>query len=134
MVDKDLFMKILIAPNAFKGTIMADDVANAIKKGITSVSKEINVISRAISDGGDGSLDSFIKLFNGTYRNSPSTDPLGRRIEVTWGVINNGKTAFIETALTFGLALLENKERNPSLTTSTGIGDLIKVGFEGMLF
>ncbi len=118
-------MKIVIAPNAFKGTILSEDVAVAIATGIRRVLPEADIVEVPVSDGGDGSLSTFLDLFDGFSRSSTVCGPLGEPVEAEWGIINDGKTAFIETALAFGLALVPMDKRNPSITTSRGVGDLI---------
>ncbi len=123
-------MKILIAPNAFKGTIMAQDVAQSIMSGILRVCPDACIVNLPVSDGGDGSLDTFIKIFSGHCRVNTVTGPLGESVSAKWGVINEGRTAFIETALAFGLALVPEDRRNPSITTSRGVGDLIKCALD----
>lgn len=122
-------MKILIAPNSFKGSITAYDVAMAIKNGILNVIEDTEIICCPISDGGDGSLDTILEIFGGIRMYSNSLNPIGNKIEVCWGLLNNNK-AFIETALTFGLALLPKNKRNPCITTSRGVGELIKAGLD----
>lgn len=118
-------MRIVVAPNTFKGTINSSDVAISIKKGIQNVIKDAEIFCYPISDGGDGSLFTMIEIFDGIRRYSNALDPLGNQIEVCWGILKDNK-AFIETALTFGLALLPIDKRNPSVTSSRGIGELIK--------
>ncbi len=122
-------MKILIAPNTFKGTITANDVATAIKDGFLNVTKDLEILCYPISDGGDCSLDTMLEIFGGIRMYSNSINPIGEKIEVSWALLNNNK-AFIETALTFGLALLPKHKRNPYLTTSRGVGELIKTGLD----
>jgi glycerate kinase len=118
-------MKIVVAPNAFKGTILSEDVAAAITTGIKRVLPDAEVVEAPVSDGGDGSLSTFLDIFDGISRASTVCGPLGEPVEAEWGIINDGKTAFIETALAFGLALVPLEKRNPSITTSRGVGDLI---------
>jgi len=118
-------MKIVIAPNAFKGTILAENVADAIATGIRKILPDSEILSVPVSDGGDGSLFTFLGMFDGISRSSTVCGPLGEPVEAEWGIINNGKTAFIETALAFGLALVPLERQDPSITTSQGVGDLI---------
>lgn len=123
-------MKILIAPNAFKGTIMAQDVALAIKFGILQVKPDVEIVDLPVSDGGDGALETFLSIFNGLSRINTITGPLGKPVSAKWGIINNGCTAFIESALAFGLALVPNGQRDPSITTSKGVGELIRCALD----
>ncbi|MCK4830719.1 glycerate kinase [bacterium] len=118
-------MKVIIAPNAFKGTILAGEAAAAIAEGVRRVMPTADVVEVPVSDGGDGSLATFLDIFDGIYRSSVVCGPLGEPVEADWGIINEGHTAFIETALAFGLALVPDNRRDPSITTSRGVGELI---------
>ena len=123
-------MKVIIAPNAFKGTILAGEAAVALAEGLLCAMPTADVIQAPVSDGGDGSLATFLSIFNGLYRSNIVCGPLGEPVEAEWGIINKGRTAIIETALAYGLALVPNDRRNPSKTTSRGIGDLITNGLD----
>ena len=123
-------MKILIAPNAFKGTITSGDVANAINDGIIQAIPGADNILIPVSDGGDGSLATFSEIFNGSIRSSVVSDPLGGPVEAHWCIMHAGQAAFIETALAFGLSLVPMSKRNPYITTSRGVGDLINAGLD----
>ncbi len=123
-------MKIVIAPNTFKGTIMAGEAAAAIAKGALCAMPTADIVEVPVSDGGDGSLATFLSIFDGLYRSNIVCGPLGDPVEAEWGIINNGHTVVIETALAYGLALVPNDKRNPSITTSRGIGNLITHGLD----
>jgi len=123
-------VKTVIAPNAFKGTITAQDVAQAIKSGILQVCPDASIVNLPVSDGGDGSLETFLGIFNGQSRVNMVTGPLGAPVSAKWGIINDGRSAFIETALAFGLALVPKDKQDPSVTTSKGVGDLIKCALD----
>jgi len=121
-------MKIVIAPNAFKGTLTAEKIATAISRGVREVFSDLEVFTVPVSDGGDGILETLLGVLDGEKHSSIVNNPLRDPIEANWGVINNGKTVFIETALAFGLALIPEDKWNPAVTTSRGIGDIIRVG------
>lgn len=123
-------MKIIIAPNAFKGTITAGEAASAIAESVRCIIPTANVVEIPVSDGGDGSLAIFLNIFDGVRRSSTVSGPLGEPVEADWGIINEGQTAFIETALAFGLALLPTDRRNPTITTSRGVGELVMSGLD----
>lgn len=118
-------MKIVIAPNAFKGTITARIVAEAISAGISRVLPDAETIISPVCDGGDGALDTFLDIVGGFRRSSSVCGPLGNTVIADWGIINEGKTAFIETARAFGLALVPGNKCDPTKTTSRGVGELI---------
>jgi len=123
-------MNVLISPNAFKGSMTSLQAANAIRRGIdeSGVATETTVVP--VADGGDGSLTTILEIFSGSQREVRVSGPIQRKITASWGIINEGKTAFIETALIYGLALLADDERNPYVTTSRGIGEAILVGLD----
>ena len=121
-------MKIIIAPNAYKGTLTAQQVADAIGKGLSDSPVNVDVELYPVADGGDGSLPTVLGIGGGYYENGVVAGPRGWDINCRWGVINAGKTMFIETALIYGLALLPQEHRNPYLTTSRGIGEAILKG------
>lgn len=123
-------MKIIIAPNAYKGTLTAQQVAAAIRKGLSDSSINIDVELYPVADGGDGSLPTVLGLCGGYYENAVVSGPRGWDINCRWGVINAGKTIFIETALIYGIALLPQEHRNPYFTTSRGIGEAIFKGLK----
>ncbi|MDB5088944.1 MAG: glycerate kinase [Mucilaginibacter sp.] len=119
-------MHILIAPNAFKNSIDAAQVALAIQQGLTLSKLECTTACFPIADGGDGTGSLIIKSRNGVVINKEVSDPLGRKISSLFGLIDGGKTAVIEMADSSGLRLLKKEELNPLKTSSYGTGELIK--------
>ena len=118
----------MVAPNAFKGNMEAQKVACAMIEGIKEVSKKIEIVDLPLSDGGDGALEIYKQIFDGVLCCDKVSGPLGEILNTTWCKLNDGKTMFIESALVFGLALLPENKQNPCVTTSRGIGELIKIG------
>jgi len=116
-------MNILIAPDKFKGTLTAIQVAKAIEKGIlkTAVNSTINI--QPMADGGDGSIDLLNSLNDLTPHSVRVNDPLFRPITATY--FTNTDTAFIEMSKASGLALLKQEEQNCLKTTSLGTGEMI---------
>lgn len=123
-------MKIVIAPNAFKGTLTARAAAEAIAAGVRRAIPDAEIVISPVSDGGDGALDTLLDVFDGIRRSSVVSGPLGIAIEADWGIINRGRTALIEAARAFGLALVPEGRRNPAITTSRGVGDLIVIALD----
>jgi glycerate kinase len=120
-------MKILLAPDKFKGSLAAPQVCQAMTDGIKMVSAEIETVSIPMADGGEGTLDLLLWYSGGQKKTAKVQDPLGRSIDAQYGVSADGKTAFIEMATASGLSLLKTGERNPLLTSTYGTGELIKV-------
>ncbi|MBA4849249.1 glycerate kinase [Emticicia sp. BO119] len=123
-------MKILLAPDKFRGSLDAPQVCQAMAEGIKMVSPEIEVISLPMADGGEGTLDLLLWYAGGQKRTAKVHDPLGRLIYAQYGISADGKTAFIEMATASGLNLLKTDERNPLLTSTFGTGELIKTAVE----
>jgi len=118
-------MNILIAPDSFKGSATAQEVAKAMKKGIIASSLKANIDIIPMGDGGEGTAKSLIDALGGDYYEVVVKDPLGRPIIGEYGIINNNNTAVIELSSASGLDKLSNKELNPYLTSTYGTGQLI---------
>ena len=119
-------MHILIAPNAFKNSLTAQAAAEAIEKGIKQSRLICTTECFPIADGGDGTAALIIQKLNGKYIPVQVQDPLGRIINASFGLIEEGKTAVIEMADASGLRLLKRDELNPLRATSYGTGEMIK--------
>lgn len=123
-------MKILLAPDKFRGSLDAPQVCEAMTEGIRMVSPEIEVVSLPMADGGEGTLDLLLWYSGGKKQTAKVEDPLGRKIDAEYGLSADGKTAFIEMATASGLRLLKTEERNPLKTSTFGTGELIKIVLE----
>ncbi|ANR78928.1 glycerate 2-kinase [Kosakonia sacchari] len=118
-------MKIVIAPDSYKESLSATEVAQAIEKGFREIFPDAQYVSVPVADGGEGTVEAMIAATNGTVHTARVTDPLGKHVEACWGMSGDGKTAFIEMAAASGLALVPPELRNPLITTSRGTGELI---------
>ncbi len=119
-------MKIVIAPQAFKGSLSALQAADAIAKGALRVFPDARLVRVPVADGGDGTLDALVNATSGTFHEAKVLGPLGSPIDARWGVLGDGGTAVVEAAQACGLTLLSNDERNPLITSTYGVGELIK--------
>lgn len=119
-------MKILIAPDKFKGSLSALKVAEFIEKGIKKVDPAYITEKVPMADGGEGTVESLIDATKGTLIKTVVKDPLLRDIESFYGILGDGKTAVIEMAAASGLYLIKENERNPLITSTYGTGQLIK--------
>lgn len=119
-------MKILISPQAYKGTLSAIEVAKAIELGVHRIDPDAETVLLPVSDGGDGFLDVMLTARKGERRHFYVLGALGEKIEASWGVIPNPKTAVIELAKVCGLAQIPKDKRNPALTTTYGVGEVIR--------
>lgn len=118
-------MHILIAPNAFKNSLTAPEVSEAVCKGFRSSRLNCTTECFPVGDGGDGTADLIIDKFKGSKAEVKVHDPLNRIINASFGIIDNGDTAVIEMADASGIKLLRADELNPMKTSSLGTGELI---------
>ncbi len=116
-------MKIILAPDKFKGSLSAIEVCNAIEKGIKRFDQSVQIIKHPLADGGEGTLTILNNFFKLKKRNLIVNNPLFRPCEATYLVSND--TAYIEMATASGLQLLSKHERNCFYTSSYGTGELI---------
>ena len=117
-------MKIVIAPNAFKGSLSSTKVANSIEQGIKKVLNNVEIEKIPLADGGDGTLEVLLRSKGGKIYKKRVKGPLWDEIDAEYGILEDG-TAVIEMAKASGLALLSEEERNPLYTTTYGTGELI---------
>jgi glycerate kinase len=116
-------LKILIAPDKFKGSLTAMEVCNALQEGIHDINSNIEVTKLPLADGGEGTLDLLEESFNLKRMEVSVNDPLMRPISTYY--LSDGNTAYIEMAKASGLQLLNVEERNPLLTSTYGTGEMI---------
>lgn len=123
-------MKILIAPDSFKGSLRAIDVALCIKAGMQKVMPHGEFQLVPMADGGEGTVEAVLAAVKGSIIETTVHDPLMRQVPSFVGMIAEKHAAIIEMAAASGLMLLSGEERNPWLTTSFGTGELIKVALD----
>lgn len=123
-------MKVLIAPDSFKGSIDALSAAQAIERGILTVDPETKTFLLPMADGGEGTMINLVQATKGTVVEVNSIDPLSRPLQSSYGITGDGKTAIIELATSSGIDLLKQEELNPLHTTTYGTGLLIKDAIE----
>ncbi len=118
-------MKIIVAPNSFKGSLDAFEVAKAIEKGLQKSSLDVDCRLYPIADGGDHTLEVFVNWLGGEVKRAAVSDPLGRTVTSEWALLNDGKTAVIEMAKASGISLLKSEEADPLKSNTYGTGQLI---------
>ncbi|AIF53555.1 glycerate kinase [Pelosinus sp. UFO1] len=123
-------MRIVVAPDSYKGSVSAVGTANAMEKGIKAVFPEAEVIKVPIADGGEGTVEALVTATNGQMIYQDVIGPLGRTVSSYWGILGDGKTAVIEMAAASGLPLVPNEKRDPRVTTTYGTGQLIKAALD----
>jgi glycerate kinase len=123
-------MKIVIAPDSYKESLSASEVAQAIEQGFREIFPDAQYVKVPVADGGEGTVEAMIAATQGEAKISRVTGPLGNRVDAMWGMSGDGTTAFIEMAAASGLALVPAAQRNPLQTTSRGTGELILQALE----
>lgn len=119
-------MKIVIAPDSFKGSLTALQVAEAIEVGLRRVFPTAAIEKVPMADGGEGTVQSLVDATGGEILTARVRDPLGNPIDAQYGVLGDGITAVIEMAAASGLTLVPLDKRDPRVTTTYGTGELIR--------
>jgi glycerate kinase len=122
----DSVMKIVIAPQSFKGSLSAREVADAIASGIRRILAEVEVVVLPMADGGEGTVDSLVYATGGRTMQTEVTGPLGDGVLATWGILGDGVTAVVEMASASGLVLVPKDRLDPMIATTYGTGELVR--------
>ncbi|TMD93024.1 MAG: glycerate kinase [Chloroflexi bacterium] len=118
-------MKIIVAPNSFKGSLSASQAAAAIARGVRQARPEVEVVEIPVADGGEGTVEALVSARKGTYRSADVEGPLGGPVRATYGLIDNGATGVVELASASGLTLIPAEKRDPRITSTFGFGQLL---------
>ena len=118
-------MKIIIAPDSFKGSLSAPLVAKAMERGIKRIIPSAETLLLPMADGGEGTVDALVSAMGGKLITALAHDPIGREIKAQYGILPD-KTAVIETAAASGLTLVEKEKRDAVHASTFGTGELIK--------
>ena len=122
---KIMLKKIVVASDSFKGSLTSLDVAQNVEKAIREVYPLCDVLKVNVADGGEGTMEALQQTLGGVRVSLVVKDPLGRDIEATYVILNDGITAVVEMSAASGLPLLKSDERNPLKTSTYGTGQLI---------
>ncbi|MGD9497598.1 MAG: glycerate kinase [Armatimonadota bacterium] len=123
-------MKIVIAPDSFKGCLTALEVCAAAAAGNGRISGEFEIVQVPMADGGEGTVQSLVDATGGRLLTVLVTGPLGEPVNATYGLLGDGETAVIEMAAASGLPLVPAHLRDPKLTTTYGTGELIRAALD----
>ena len=119
-------LHFVLAPDSFKDSATGKEICEAMEKGIRRVFPKSTVQHVPMADGGEGSTEAVVDATGGEYIQKVVHGPLEEKVEATFGIHGDGKTAVIEMAEASGIQLLTPEERNPLYTTSYGTGELIR--------
>jgi glycerate 2-kinase len=114
---------IVLAPDSFKGTLRAPQVAAALERGLEAGGWLCDPCP--IGDGGEGTMETLLLALGGETAAAEASDPLGRPVTAGFALIEDGGTAIVEMAAASGLALVEEAERDPVAASTAGTGELI---------
>lgn len=123
-------MKIVIAPDSFKESLSALEVARAIEAGFRAHFPDAEIVCVPVADGGEGTVDAMVAATLGSRRDVAVRGPLGTPVSAFYGLTGDGATAVIEMAAASGLMLVPTAARNPLITTSYGTGELIRAALD----
>lgn len=119
--------RVLVAPDSFKGTLSAWEVAEACVEGLALGGCDAEACP--VADGGEGTMRILVEALGGRLRRHRATDPLGRPVEAALGVA--GSRGIVEVAQASGLGLLAPSERDPERASTAGTGELVAAAREG---
>jgi len=119
-------MRIIIAPDSYKGSVSALGVAEAIERGVLHIFPDAEIFKIPIADGGEGTVDALVTATGGQKIYRQVSGPLGETVEAYWGVLGDGETAIIEMSAASGLPLVPKDRRDPRIASTYGTGELIK--------
>ena len=123
-------MKIVIAPDSFKGSLTATEAADAIEIGFRAVYPDAEYVKVPIADGGEGTVQSLVDATSGTIINQSVIGPMGDMVPGFFGILGSSRTAVIEMAAATGIHLVKPEERNIYLASSFGTGQLINAALD----
>lgn len=117
--------KVVIAIDSFKGSLSTFEAGRAVAEAVKKVYKDAQTVISPIADGGEGTVEAVVSAVNGDIVKTTVCNPLGKKIEASYGYVPKTKTAIIEMSAAAGITLIEESERNPMNTTTYGVGEMI---------
>jgi glycerate kinase len=121
-------MRVIVCPDSFKGTYSAVEVAQAIGDGLAGAGAEVDLCP--VADGGEGTAETVRAAIGGEVQTVAAHDPLGREIEASFVLVEDGVTAVVDTAAASGLPLVDPAERDAEAASTHGTGELIAAAIE----
>lgn len=118
-------MKIVVAPNAFKGSLTASQAAAAIARGVRVALPDAEIVEVPVADGGDGTVEALVSANRGEYHSVEVLGPLGDAVTAQYGLIDSKQTGVVEMATASGLTLIPSERRDPRRTSTYGFGQLL---------
>jgi hypothetical protein len=119
-------MRILVAPQEFKGSLTARRAAETVAAGLRRTLPDAELDLLPLADGGPGTVEALVEATNGEFFQTQVNDPLGRPVRARWGALGDGRSAVIEMAAASGLTLVAPEERDPRRASTLGTGELVR--------
>ena len=123
--DEIVAVKILIAPDKFKGSLNAREVAENIAKGLRDGTRDVEIEIVPMADGGEGTAEAICDARGGSWLQCKAHDPFGREIDARYGCIESGKIAVMEMSEAAGMRRISEDQRDPVRATTFGVGEMI---------
>ena len=123
-------MRVVIAPDKFKGSLTALEAAEAMARGLSRVDPSAEIDRVPMADGGEGTVVALVAATGGSYRTVTVTGPLGDPVVASFGLLGDGRTAVLEMASASGLWLVPPALRDPLRATTRGTGQLLLAALE----
>ena len=123
--DEIVAVKILIAPDKFKGSLNAREVAENIAKGLRDGTRDVEIEIVPMADGGEGTAEAICDARGGSWLQCKAHDPFGREIDARYGCIESGKIAVMEMSEAAGMRRTSEDQRDPVRATTFGVGEMI---------
>ena len=120
-----MFKKVVVASDSFKGSLTSLQVADSVQKAVRQVCPSCDVVKVNVADGGEGTMEALRQTLGGSMETISVSDPLGRKMQAGYVILDDRRTAVIEMSAASGLPLLQPLERNPMKTTTYGTGEMI---------
>ncbi|MBR4694535.1 MAG: glycerate kinase [Selenomonadaceae bacterium] len=119
-------MKIVVAIDSLKGSLTSMEAGDAIRSGILRVYPDAEVFVRPLADGGEGTVEALVLGMGGSLQEISVTGPLGEKVNASYGILKDSATAIVEMAAAAGITLVPPQERNPYVTTTYGVGEILR--------
>jgi glycerate kinase len=123
------FVRIVVAPQEYKGTLTAEEAASAMAEGVRQALPDVEVDELPLADGGPWTVRAIVRAAGGELRTTRVRGPMAASVEAEWGLLDDG-TAVIEMAAAAGLVLVPQAERDPRIATTYGVGELIRAALD----
>ncbi|POH57931.1 glycerate kinase [Cryobacterium zongtaii] len=119
-------MKFVLAPDSFKESMTAPEAVAAMRRGVLSVFPDADCVAAPMADGGEGTTEALTDALDGVLLSAPVHDALGRPVQARYGFVGSTHLAIIEVAAAAGIDLVAVADRDPKITSSYGVGELIR--------